>query len=221
MLKALVAALAASLLALAFLVIGGEAAEGDTRRFDAQLLRNAQALRAAHPGMVDVMRDLSGLGSTIVLALVTVFIVGYLLLVSQRRTAILVTISVVTGSVLVGIAKMAFGRLRPDAASADFVVPGLSFPSGHASMSAIVFLTLGALVAATRERTAERVFILSSALLVTLLVGISRALLGVHWATDVIGGWAFGTGWALLWLLIDRYLPQRRRPDLQPPRSDS
>jgi undecaprenyl-diphosphatase len=204
MLKALAVALAAALLALAFALIGDEVAEGDTRRFDMQLLRHAQALREAHPGLAGVMRDFSGLGSTAVLALVTVLTVAYLLLVAQRRSAALVTVSVICGSALVVVFKSAFARWRPDASMADFSVSGLSFPSGHASMSAIVFLTIGTLIAASRRRKAERAFILSAALLMTLLVGVSRAVLGVHWATDVIGGWAFGTAWALAWLLLVR-----------------
>ena len=68
------------------------------------------------------------------------------------------------------------------------VVPGLSFPSGHAGRSAIVILTLGALIAATRSRVVERSVNLGTAALMTALVGLSRVVLGVHWATDVLGG---------------------------------
>jgi undecaprenyl-diphosphatase len=84
------------------------------------------------------------------------------------------------------------------------LAPGLSFPSGHAGISAIVFLTLGALLAGTRVRLVERTFILTMAALMTLLVGISRVALGVHWATDVLAGWAIGAAWAMLWLLLVR-----------------
>jgi undecaprenyl-diphosphatase len=77
-------------------------------------------------------------------------------------------------------------------------------------MSAIVFLTVGALLASTRERTAERLYILGSAILLTLLVGMSRAGLGVHWASDVLGGWAFGCAWALLWLMAAHQMALRR-----------
>jgi len=201
----LLLASASALLALSFLLIGNEAGEGDTRRFDMQLLLSAQALRVAHPGVANVMRDFSGLGSTGVITLFTVLTVGYLVMLSRRRTALLVAISVLSGTALVSMFKLAFGRVRPDAAYADFTVAGLSFPSGHASMSAIVFLTLGALVASTRRRRAERLFILATAALMAVLVGVSRGVLGVHWATDILGGWAFGAAWAALWLLLDRW----------------
>jgi undecaprenyl-diphosphatase len=197
------------LLAFAFAKLGSEVGEGDTRIFDMQLLQRAQSLRAAHPWLAAVMRDLSGLGSPTVLTLFTVATVGYLALVSARTTAVLVAASVISGSVLVSVFKAAFGRIRPDVAYAELVVSGLSFPSGHASMSAIVFLTLGALIASTRNRLAERVYILMTATLMTLLVGLSRVALGVHYATDVLGGWAFGTAWAIVWLLLARHIARR------------
>jgi undecaprenyl-diphosphatase len=209
LIKSLVILFTASALAFAFLKLGSEVGEGDTRIFDMQLLQRAQLLRAGHPWLAEVMRDLSGMGSTIVLTLLTVATVGYLVLVSRRTTAFMVAVSVVSGTVLVSVFKAAFGRLRPDAAFAELEASGLSFPSGHASMSAIVFLTLGALFASTRNRRAERVYILLTAVLMTALVGLSRVALGVHWATDVLAGWAFGSAWAIGWLVIARYLAHR------------
>jgi undecaprenyl-diphosphatase len=210
LLKPLLMGLAAVLLTLAFIHLGAEVAEGDTRAFDTDLLRGAQSLRVGHPWLAEVMRDLSGLGSTTVLTLLTVATVGYLALVLARMMAFLVTASVLSGSVLAGVFKAAFGRLRPNSAFAEGVVAsGLSFPSGHATMSAIVFLTLGALVASTRNRLTERIYILAAVSVTTLLVGVSRVALGVHWATDVLGGWAFGAGWAMAWLLLARRLASR------------
>jgi undecaprenyl-diphosphatase len=210
LLKPLTIGLAAVLLAFAFLKLGGEVAEGDTHSFDTRLLHAAQALRAEIPWFADVMRDLSGLGSMVVLSLFTVATVGYLALVRARVTAILVATSVTMGSVFVSLLKNAFGRLRPDTAFSEVMASGLSFPSGHTSMSAIVFLTLGALIASTRTRLRERAYILAGASVLTLLVGVSRVALGVHWATDVLGGWAFGAAWATAWLLLARQVARRR-----------
>lgn len=205
LLKPLLIALAAILLLLAFVYAGSEIREGDTRRFDVYLLQAAQSLRAGHPWLAGTMRDFSGLGSTVVLTLFTLATVVYLALFSSRTMAFLVATSLVSGAALVSVFKTAFGRLRPDAAFAELVESGLSFPSGHASMSALVFLTMGALIAASRGRVNERIYILATAALLTLLVGVSRVLLGVHWATDVLGGWAFGTAWAVLWLVLARH----------------
>lgn len=210
LLKPMLIGLAVILLLLAFVYGGSEIMEGDTRQFDTHLLHVAQSLRAGHPWLASAMRDLSGLGSTMVLTLFTVATVVYLALFSSRTLAILVATSVISGTILVGVFKAAFGRLRPDAAFAELVVPGLSFPSGHASISALVFLTMGALIAARRRSVNERIYILAIAALLTLLVGLSRVLLGVHWATDVLGGWAFGAAWAVAWLLLARQLLKDR-----------
>ena len=205
----MLAGLAVLLLAWAFMQISGEMLEGDTRRFDLWLLQAAQSLRAGQPWLADVMRDLSGLGSAVVLTLFTGVTVGYLVLVSARRIALFVAGAVITGSLGLSLLKATFARARPGAEFAELVAPGLSFPSGHAGNSAIVFLTLGALLASTRRRRIERAYILGLASVMTLSVGLSRVALGVHWATDVLAGWAFGAVWALLWLLLLRGFTRR------------
>ena len=210
LLKPLLIGLAAILLLLAFVYGGSEIMEGDTRPLDVYLLHVAQSLRAGHPWLAGTMRDFSGLGSTVMVTLFTVATVVYLALFSSTAMAFLVATAVVTGALLVSVFKTAFGRLRPDAVFAELVTPGLSFPSGHASMSALVFLTIGALIAASRSRVNERIYILATAALLALLVGVSRVLLGVHWATDVLGGWAFGTAWAMLWLVLARHFVRKR-----------
>ncbi len=204
-------ALVAVLSTLAFALLAGEVVEGDTRAFDLMLLQAAQSLQAAQPRMFETMRDFSGLGSTVVLTLFTTATVGYLALVSMRTSAWLVAASTSSGALCVRAFKVAFGRARPDTAYAELVTTTLSFPSGHATMSAVVFLTLGALVANTRTRWVERLYILGAAALMTLLVGASRVALGVHWATDVLAGWAFGSAWAIAWLLWAGFVGQRRQ----------
>lgn len=192
----------ALLLTLAFVELAGQVIAGETHAFDHWVLQRAQVWRAEHPWLTEVMRDISGIGSTVTLTLVTVITAGYLWLVTTHRVALLVATSVASGAALMSALKIAFGRLRPDLAQAAIMVPGMSFPSGHTSMSAIVFLTLGTLIASTRTRLRERSYILAAAALLVLLVGVSRVMLGVHWATDVLGGWVFGAGWAMAWLML-------------------
>ena len=206
MFLSLLAGLGVLLLVWASIQISSEMVEGDTRGFDMLLLQSAQSLRAGHPWVAEVMRDLSGLGSTAVLALFSAVTVGYLALVSARATALIVATAVITGSVGASWLKAGFVRVGPAADFAELIAPGLSFPSGHAGVSAIVFLSLGALLASTRSRAIERMYILAMASLMTLLVGLSRIALGVHWATEVLAGWAFGPAWALVWLLLARRL---------------
>ncbi len=184
------------LLLFIFVKLGSEMQEGETRRFDMLPLRFFQEQRIANPWLTDAMRDLSGLGGTVVLVLLTTITAGYLALVKERSIAILVIATTAGCGALVEALKLAFGRSRPDASYAAIAVPGLSFPSGHATLSAIVFLTMGALASSTRRRTAERTYIMVAAAGMTFLVGLSRIALGVHWATDVLAGWAFGALWA-------------------------
>ena len=192
-----------------FLKLASEVLEGDTQDFDQRILLLAQGLRLQRPMLAEIMRDLTGLGSVVVLSLITAVSVVYLALLGSRRMAALVTASMISGTALVSVFKGLFARARPDTAFAELVASGLSFPSGHASMSAIAFLTIGALIAATRRRNRERIYILMVAALATLLVGLSRIALGVHWTTDVIGGWAFGAAWAVLWLQVARTFVKR------------
>ena len=196
-------------MAYLFLKLGSEVLEGETQAFDQRILLLAHSLRQQHPALADIMRDLTGLGSLVVLTLITVVNVVYLLLVGSRRMAALVAVSMISGTALVSVLKGVFARARPDTAFAELAASGLSFPSGHASMSAIAFMTVGALIAATHRRNRERVYILVIAALATLLVGISRIALGVHWTTDVIGGWALGAAWAVLWLQVARAFVKR------------
>jgi|CXWK01.1.fsa_nt_gi undecaprenyl-diphosphatase len=200
----------ATMFVLSFTAVASEVLEGDTHPIDVALARAAHALRTGHPWLADAMRDLSGLGSTVVLTLVVALTAGYLLVVGLRTTAAMVAAASLAGAFAVGAMKALFGRARPDDRLAEFIASGLSFPSGHATMSAAVYLTVGALVAGTRASWRERLYILAAAAALAAATGLSRVALGVHWASDVVAGWAFGAGWAALWLLVAQRLAARR-----------
>lgn len=195
---------------LGFLGIADQVIEGQTARLDQRIL---MAMRV--PGAPDQpigpawvqesFRDFTGLGGTGVLGLLSIATLGYLWLMGMRRAALHLLIAVV-GGLLVSLAlKAGFHRPRPDLISHGSLVYTSSFPSGHSMLSAIVYLTGGAMLALIHRRRAVRLFILACAALATLLVGISRVYLGVHWPTDVIAGWAIGAAWAALcWLIVQR-----------------
>ena len=82
-------------------------------------------------------------------------------------------------------------------------VDGWSFPSGHALASAVVYLTLGALIAANVQRRAVKIYVVSVAFALTCLVGVSRVLLGEHYPTGVLAGWMACLAWALMcWVVL-------------------
>ena len=194
---------AVAVLLFGFVKIAEEILEGETRGFDATLLL---ALRT--PGdttqpigplwFQEMVRDLTALGSTGVLAVVTLAAVGWLLISGKRRAAGFVLLAVVGGVVLSSLLKIGFARPRPDLVPHAMAVFTDSFPSGHAMMSAVVYLTLGDLLARAQRTVAGKIYLVSLALVLTLLVGCSRVYLGVHWPTDVLAGWAAGASWALL-----------------------
>lgn len=194
-----------------FAALAGEMREAETARWDQAALHLAQQWRATHPLVEAIMREFSSLGSTPVMTLFTVLATAYLVFVGRTGRAVAVSVAMISGSLAVTGLKLAFGRARPDPAFAALVQDGLSFPSGHASMSAVFYLTVGVLVAQRHERLHVRAFLMAVAAFMTVLVGVTRVMLGVHWASDVLAGWAFGAGWAALWFCIAAQLRDSRQ----------
>jgi len=157
----------------------------------------------------DAMRDLTSLGSVAEMTIITIVVIGYLLVVRQAQMALFVFVSIAGGQVLGSLLKLGVDRPRPDIVPHLAKVHTLSFPSGHAMMSAVVYLTLGALLAQTLPDRTTRIYVLCIAVLATLIVGLSRLYLGVHWPSDVAAGWCAGAAWAMLCWLAARWARRR------------
>ena len=192
----------------AFAKLADEVAEGGTRAFDERLLL---ALRT--PGDLadpigprwfeEMMRDFTALGGTGVLVLMVLAVAGFLVLTRKGHAALAVIVAVAGGVLVSQTMKWAYARPRPELVPHGAEVYTASFPSGHAMMSAIVYLTLGAMLARTQSGQAVKAYVLSVAIFLTVLVGTSRVYLGVHWPTDVLAGWMLGAVWALgCWLVM-------------------
>jgi undecaprenyl-diphosphatase len=152
-----------------------------------------------------MMRDLSALGGTGVLTIITLAVAGFLVITDKRHAAFAVVTAVITGTLLSQGLKWGFARPRPDLVPHGTEVYTASFPSGHSMLSAVVYLTLAALLAQTQPDRRVRVYLVALAIFLTVVVGASRIYLGVHWPTDVLGGWVFGAAWALLcWVVLLR-----------------
>ena len=172
---------------------------------------------AAHrtPGLTVMMNAASVIGGPA--GMVALALAAGLLLGVTRRSWAPVVVMAVTAAGVIGLTlvfKAALGRARPPLAHAVAAADGFGFPSGHAAAAAAV-CGAAAWLCSTRMRSwRARTGVWAAAAVLAALVGISRVYLGVHWATDVIGGWVFGILWMAVvvsgWVGIAR-LPSARR----------
>jgi len=198
----------------AFVALAGEVLEGDTQALDRVLLLMLRAPGNpaepfGPPWLKEMGRDLTALGGYTVLTLLTLAVAAFLVLRRMWGATLLLVAAVASGTLASYLLKDIFGRPRPELVPHGSYVASASFPSAHSMMAAVVYLTLGALLARVEPLRRIKAFILSVAILLTLLVGISRVYLGVHWPTDVLAGWTVGAAWALLCWLIARALQRR------------
>ena len=161
------------------------------------------------PGwMLQSAIDLSALGGFTFIWLFTALTTGFLALVKRWAALAIFLAAIVGASVLNALFKFSFHRDRPMVVPHLAEVSNSSFPSGHAMISAATYMTVGALLAHTQPSRAVRIYLLSVAAVLSVLIGLSRLYLGVHWPSDVLAGWAFGSAWALLFWIISRSAEQ-------------
>ena len=162
---------------------------------------------------MEAAQDITVLGGRTMLVSVALFTIGYLALERKYGAMWLVTVAAAGGGLLETVLKQLFSRGRPSVVPHLVAVTSSSFPSGHSMLGAIMYLTLGALLArfATRRRT--RIYLLTVAVLTTVVVGATRVYLGVHYPSDVFAGWCVGLIWALTCWLVARYLQYRGTVD--------
>jgi undecaprenyl-diphosphatase len=197
-----------------FAELADEVADGETHAFDrATMLALRETDDPADPlgpAWVEfVARDVTSLGGTAVLVMLTCASVGYLLLSRRWGAALLVTVSILGGTLISSGLKSMFDRPRPDLVPHAVEVTSASFPSGHAMLAMITYLTLGVVLAEVQPKRRYKAYILAWALLLSVLVGLTRVYLGVHWPTDVLAGWCIGAAWALLCGVIALWLQRR------------
>lgn len=178
---------------------------------DEQILRAARTpedpkVLIGPPWFTTAVRDVTALGGYTVLSLCTLGAAGYLAVRRRWSSMAVVLLAAVGGGALCDGLKVFFARTRPPTDLRLDQVHTDSFPSSHAAASAAVYLTLATVAASRPFRPAVRAYLIAVAVFLTGLVGVSRVFLGVHFPTDVLGGWALGVTWAAVCGLAVRWL---------------
>ena len=209
--RALVLVIGAAGALWGFFGIAGEVGEGETAKLDTHILMMLR--NPADPtdpigsrSLQEAMRDVTALGGVTVITLVTT--VALLAFLIHRK---LWHAGIFAASVLVAFAsseglKGLYDRPRPDLVPHGSYVYSASFPSGHSTLSAAVYLTLAMLISSLESRRGTKRMVFSLAALLVLAIGFSRIYLGVHWPSDVLAGWSLGAAVALgAWIALLRF----------------
>lgn len=144
----------------------------------------------------EAIRDLTSLGGTLVTSLLALYGVIVLLILRQNKQAWFFALSVLLGTGYIFLIKLGFDRPRPEVVSHYMRSLSPSFPSGHSASSAMVLLLISGIIYNLTNNRALHYFVFSFSILLTLAIGVSRIYMGVHWPTDVLGGWIIGFTWA-------------------------
>ena len=201
--------------AATFIDLAGDMREGDGQAFDQAVLSwlrpYADPTRPWGPWWLkEAADDLTSLGGISVLGLFATVAVLFLVIEKKRLSAVLLVLGLIGGVLLSEGLKAMFGRERPPVAYQAVETINASFPSGHALLSAVFYLSLGVMLSRAFPRRRLKAYVLGVAIAMTVLVGVTRVYLGAHWATDVFAGWSVGAAWAMaLWLIS--YAVERRQ----------
>jgi undecaprenyl-diphosphatase len=202
---------------LSFVEIADDMRESDGQAFDHAVLHWMQPVAGSPRGpwwLHEAATDITSLGGIAVLGLFALVAIGFMLILRKWLSALLLVVGLAGGVVLSEGLKAVFERERPPSAFQAVETLNASFPSGHALLSTVFYLSVAVMMARAFPRRRLKVYVLGVGMIFALMIGLTRVYLGAHWASDVMAGWCVGAAWAMaLWLVsyaVER--GQRRRP---------
>lgn len=200
----------------AFLTIADEVSEGETDGIDRRILMMFRVAGAPSDPIgprwfEEAMRDVTALGGFTILTITVIVATLMLVFHDRRREALVFAVTVILAQISSEVLKALYDRDRPSLVAHGSHVYSQSFPSGHSALAAATFFTLATVVASVEARKRTKALIYGLAITFVVTVGISRVYLGVHWPTDVLGGWALGATWALAAWIVLGFLKIRPR----------
>lgn len=177
---------------------------GPISELDRQLIARALAARAASEDFTSILVTLTWIGSAYVTLGATALAAAINWLSGRRRSALWLAVTVSGGRLLVDSLKLAMERPRPAFEPYAVPVSSFSFPSGHAANTMVAFGALALIAVPVRFRG----WALAAAIALSLAIGATRPLLGVHWPSDVLAGWLIG---AAVLVLATPFRPRGER----------
>ena len=171
------------------------------------------------PALTSASRMVASLGGTVQLTALTMGAAGLVWWRTRRRRDLLLPLLAAAGSwLLVELIKLAVQRPPPPVADMLTATPGFAFPSGQATRSVACMLTVSFVAWGVLRSWRSKVVAVTAALSLAILVGLARLSLAVHWLTDVLGGWALGTLWfAVIVVVGEVAASHHHRDDEAPP----
>lgn len=190
----------AVIVAALLLFVGAGLVGGPGNLRDVAAIHSLAAERAAHVALTGRAVNITHFGGAPTLLAILLAALAWLAMARRWRPATYLAAIVLGGRIAVELLKLAIQRPRPFFSPYPVEIASLSFPSAHAANTMITFLALALIVAPARVRTIAVTF----AAVIAVVVGVTRPLLGVHWPSDVVGGWAFGTAWVMIGYKLSR-----------------
>ena len=210
---ALSALLIIALGVMTFVEVADDMTEADGQMFDQAVLHWLQPVAGQPRGpwwLQEAAADLTSLGGISVLTLFAVIAFSFLLIQRKRLSALLLVVGLAGGVALSEGLKALFERARPPAAYQAVETLNASFPSGHALLSTVFYLSVAVMMTRAFPKRRLKAYVLGVGMVFALMVGLTRVYLGAHWASDVLAGWSVGAAWAMaLWLVS--YAVERRQ----------